>query len=220
MPFGSSRTPRPFATNVRATVKWYNPTKGFGFVSPDDGSPDVFLHVSVVEQAGLQSLDEGSILVCDLADGQKGAQVSAIHSVEAGSAPAQRSSRSGSGSRYPRQSVSDYDDYGYGSKPAAADGRRHRQVVQPGQGLRLHRPRSGWERRIRPHPGRRACWIEHAAGEPAGSFHREGGAKGSGSGRHRGGLTDTRPFGIAGKPVVVVRWRPRLLRNVSSASRR
>jgi cold shock CspA family protein len=59
MPFGSSRTPRPFATNIRATVKWYNPTKGFGFVSPDDGSPDVFLHVSVVEQAGLQSLDEG-----------------------------------------------------------------------------------------------------------------------------------------------------------------
>jgi CspA family cold shock protein len=116
MPFGSSRIPRPFATNIRATVKWYNPTKGFGFVSPDDGSPDVFLHVSVVEQAGLQSLDEGSILVCDLADGQKGAQVSAIHSVEAGSAPTQRSNRSGSGSRYPRQSVSDYDDYGYGAK--------------------------------------------------------------------------------------------------------
>src|SRR3954467_2973344 len=100
MSFGSSRTPRPFATHVRATVKWYNPTKGFGFVSPDDGSPDVFLHVSVVEQAGLQSLNEGSILVCDLADGQKGAQVSAIHSVEAGSAPAQRSGRAGS--RYPR----------------------------------------------------------------------------------------------------------------------
>jgi cold shock protein len=78
----------------------------------------VFLHVSVVEQAGLQGLDEGSILVCDLADGQKGAQVSAIHSVEAGSAPAQPSSRSGSGYRYPRQSVSDYDDYGYGSRPS------------------------------------------------------------------------------------------------------
>ena len=116
MPFGSPRTPRPFATNIRATVKWYNPTKGFGFVSPDDGSPDVFLHVSVVEQAGLQSLDEGAILVCDLADGQKGAQVSTIHSVEAGSA--QRSSRPTTGSRYPRQSVNDYDDDGYGAKPS------------------------------------------------------------------------------------------------------
>jgi CspA family cold shock protein len=79
-------------------VKWYNPTKGFGFVTPNDGSADVFLHVSVVEQAGLQSLDEGAILVCDLADGQKGAQVSTIHSVEAGSA--QRSSRPATGSRY------------------------------------------------------------------------------------------------------------------------
>jgi cold shock protein len=47
--------------------------------------------------------------------------VSAIHSVEAGSAPAQRSNRSGSGSRYPRQSVSDYDDYGYGAKPSSGE---------------------------------------------------------------------------------------------------
>src|SRR6188768_2431978 len=105
MSFGSSRTPRPFATHVRATVKWYNPTKGFGFVTPGDGSADAFLHVSVVEQPGLQSLDEGAILVCDLADGQKGAQVSTIHSVEAGSAPAQRSNLLTIGSRYPRQSV-------------------------------------------------------------------------------------------------------------------
>ena len=118
MSFGSSRTPRPFATHVRATVKWYNPAKGFGFVTPNDGSADVFLHVSVVERAGLQNLDEGAILVCDLADGQKGAQVSTIHSVEAGSVPAQRSSRPTTGSRYPRQSVNDYDDYGYGSKPS------------------------------------------------------------------------------------------------------
>jgi CspA family cold shock protein len=118
MSFGSSRTPRPFATHVRATVKWYNPTKGFGFVTPNDGSVDVFLHVSVVEQAGLQSLDEGAILVCDLADGQQGAQVSTIHNMETGSAPGQRSSRPTTRSRYPRQSVNDYDDDGYGAKPS------------------------------------------------------------------------------------------------------
>src|SRR3954466_9384894 len=105
MSFGSSRTPRPFATRVRATVKWYNSTKGFGFVTPDDGSPDVFLHVSVVEQAGFQSLDEGAIIVCDLADGTKGAQVTTIHSMEAGSAPGQRGGRPTTGSRYPRQNV-------------------------------------------------------------------------------------------------------------------
>src|SRR5919106_400232 len=112
MPFGSPRIPRPFATNIRATVKWYNPTKGFGFVTPNDGSADVFLHVSVVEQAGLQSLDEGAMLVCDLADGQKGAQVSTIHSMEASSAAGQRGSRPTTGSRYPRQSVNDDDGYG------------------------------------------------------------------------------------------------------------
>ena len=78
----------------------------------------MFLHVSVVEQAGLQSLDEGAVIVCDLADGQKGAQVSTIHSVEAGSAPAPRGNRPTTGSRYPRQSVNDYDDYGYGAKPS------------------------------------------------------------------------------------------------------
>src|SRR3982751_1484602 len=119
MPFGPSRTPRPCATSIRATVKWYNPSKGFGFVSPDDASPDVFLHVSVVEQAGLQSLNEGAILVCDLADGTKGPQVTTIHSVEAGSASGRRSTRPATGSRYPRQSVSDHDDYGYGSKPSS-----------------------------------------------------------------------------------------------------
>ena len=40
------------------TVKWFNPTKGFGFIEPSDGSKDVFVHISAVERAGLQSLRE------------------------------------------------------------------------------------------------------------------------------------------------------------------
>ena len=40
------------------TVKWYNPTKGYGFIAPDDGGKDVFVHISAVEQAGLRGLDE------------------------------------------------------------------------------------------------------------------------------------------------------------------
>lgn len=41
------------------TVKWFNPTKGFGFIAPEDGSQDVFVHISAVERSGLGSLNEG-----------------------------------------------------------------------------------------------------------------------------------------------------------------
>lgn len=50
------------------TVKWYNPAKRYGFIKPDDGSSDVFVHVSALEQAGLAALDEGQRLQYDLAE--------------------------------------------------------------------------------------------------------------------------------------------------------
>lgn len=78
--------PSPSLINISAVVKWYNPTKGFGFVQPSDGSPDAFLHASVVEQSGHHQVAEGTTLICDIADGQKGPQVSEIHSVTGPSA--------------------------------------------------------------------------------------------------------------------------------------
>jgi CspA family cold shock protein len=48
-------------------VKWFNPTKGFGFIAPDQGGSDVFVHVSALERAGLQNLNEGQRVSYDIA---------------------------------------------------------------------------------------------------------------------------------------------------------
>ena len=47
---------------IKGTVKWFNGQKGFGFIQPEDGSQDVFVHISAVERAGLSSLNEGQKL--------------------------------------------------------------------------------------------------------------------------------------------------------------
>jgi cold shock protein len=47
---------------TQGTVKWFNSQKGFGFIQPDDGSKDIFVHVSAVERAGMSSLNEGQRL--------------------------------------------------------------------------------------------------------------------------------------------------------------
>jgi len=60
------------------TVKWFNPTKGFGFIQPEDGSKDVFVHISAVERAGLGNLNEGQKVSFDLERGQQG-KVSAVN---------------------------------------------------------------------------------------------------------------------------------------------
>ena len=54
------------------TVKWFNPTKGFGFIEPDDGSKDAFVHISAVEAAGLSTLTEGQKVSFELQAGQDG----------------------------------------------------------------------------------------------------------------------------------------------------
>jgi len=74
--------------NVTAVVKWFNATKGFGFVQLSEGAPDAFLHISVVERSGNRELYEGTTIVCDLMQGRKGLQVAEIHSVQAATPPA------------------------------------------------------------------------------------------------------------------------------------
>ncbi len=54
------------------TVKWFNPAKGFGFIEPEDGSKDAFVHISAVERAGLTTLNEGQKIGYELVPGQGG----------------------------------------------------------------------------------------------------------------------------------------------------
>lgn len=73
MPVGSDQ-----GFQTEAVVKWFNLTKGFGFVAPIDGSSDAFIHSSVVSRAGLRDMAEGTKLLVQIGDGMKGRQVITI----------------------------------------------------------------------------------------------------------------------------------------------
>ena len=60
------------------TVKWFNGEKGFGFIAPDDGGPDVFAHYSAIQSSGYRSLDENQKVQFDVTQGPKGPQAENI----------------------------------------------------------------------------------------------------------------------------------------------
>ncbi len=82
----TSRPSGPVRSGVTATVKWFNATKGFGFVAFTDGTPDAFLHISAVERAGLRDVAPGTAMVCEVELGPKGPQVASIDSIDASAA--------------------------------------------------------------------------------------------------------------------------------------
>src|SRR3546814_15061440 len=65
------------------TVKWFNDAKGFGFIAPEDGSADVFVHFSAIESKGFRSLQEGQRVSYEVTQGPKGAQAAGVQPVEA-----------------------------------------------------------------------------------------------------------------------------------------
>jgi CspA family cold shock protein len=67
---------------MRATVKWFNSAKGFGFVTPGDGSPEAFLHLSALKQAGYESVGEGASVTVEIGQSPKGRQVLRVLEVD------------------------------------------------------------------------------------------------------------------------------------------
>ena len=85
----SGKRSGPVRKDVAATVKFFDANKGFGFVAPTDGTPDAFVHISVLQDAGIETVQEGQTLVCDLASGDRGPQVVAVSTPEGAPAPAE-----------------------------------------------------------------------------------------------------------------------------------
>ena len=64
---------------TQGTVKWFNDQKGYGFIQPDDGGKDVFVHISAVERAGMQGLNEGQKVSFEVATDRKTGKLSAAN---------------------------------------------------------------------------------------------------------------------------------------------
>jgi CspA family cold shock protein len=66
---------------TRGSVKWFNAEKGYGFITPEDGSKDVFVHHSAIQAEGFRSLNEGDKVEYEITQGQKGPQASNVRTV-------------------------------------------------------------------------------------------------------------------------------------------
>ena len=100
-------------TSATGKVKWFNATKGYGFVTLNDGG-DAFCHASALQAVGHSEVPQGATIVCDLADSQRGLQVVNVHSVDLSTAEA-------SSPRGPRREFGGGDRFGGGGRSGYRD---------------------------------------------------------------------------------------------------
>src|SRR5437879_13304051 len=104
------------------TVKWFNTAKGFGFIQPDDGGSDVFVHISAVEQAGLRGLNEGDLVNFELEQDRRSGKLSAGQLVVTGQGAAPARSGGGGGFDRPRGGGGSYGGGGGFDRPRGGGG--------------------------------------------------------------------------------------------------
>ena len=66
---------------TNGTVKWFNSEKGFGFIAPDEGGPDVFVHYSAIDGTGFRTLEENQQVSFEVSQGPKGAQADLVRAI-------------------------------------------------------------------------------------------------------------------------------------------
>ena len=153
------------------TVKWFNTAKGFGFIQPDDGGSDVFVHVSAVEQAGLRGLNEGDQVQFELEQDRRSGKLSAGQLVVTGSGPAPaRSGGGGGGFGAPRGGGGGFDrprgggGGGFGERAPRQPG----QIAGSGSGtVKWFNPTKGFGF-IQPSDGGQDVFVHISAVEQAG----------------------------------------------------
>ncbi len=79
-------TPPAPGRRVDATVKWFNPSKGFGFVTLSDGTQDAFLPMAILRRAGYEDVSEGSLITCEVSAGAKGPLVTTVLNIDSSTA--------------------------------------------------------------------------------------------------------------------------------------
>lgn len=116
----------------QGTVKFFNGAKGFGFIAPDDGGNDVFVHISAVERSGLGGLNEGDLVSFELEQDRRSGKLAAVDLTVTGSAgPSARPSRPAGGP--PRSFGGDRDSFQ--RRPAGGGGGASREPAGAGSGV-------------------------------------------------------------------------------------